>query len=611
MFQSFDVTSTPQFGYERVAGLRAAFVPLGIDAFLVPRADEFQGEYVPACSERLAWLTGFTGSAGIALVTQSEAVVFVDGRYTTQLLEQVDTAVFSGGDLVGEPPHQWLSKHGAKRLRLGIDPWLHTGAEVRRLEKALGEIGGTLVLLPHNPLDRLWTDRPAEPLGAVTIQTVAQAGVLASEKIGAIARHLQEKNCAALLVTDPSSIAWIFNIRGNDVPHTPHPLARAIIHAGGRAELFLDRRKTNIEAEAYLAQLCQQFSPDDLPGKLAAVSADGARILIDPDLAAQALTDMIRAAGGEVVEGNDPVKLPRARKNQAELNGSAAAHLQDGAAMVAFLHWLETQKPATVSEITAAQKLEAIRVEVGQSMQNPLKDVSFDTISGAGEHGAIIHYRVTTASDRLLQAGELYLVDSGAQYINGTTDITRTVAVGTVPEEQRQFFTLVLKGMIAISMARFPVGTRGCDLDPLARIALWKAGADYAHGTGHGVGSFLSVHEGPQRISRMSIQELLPGMILSNEPGYYRPGSFGIRIENLIYVRDAEPIDGGDIDMLGFETLTFCPIDHSLIVAELLTHDELHWLNAYHERTREALMPLIHDGEVRSWLENATRPLSH
>ncbi|MET0747529.1 MAG: aminopeptidase P family protein [Rhizobium sp.] len=611
MFQSFDVTSTPQFGRERVAGLRAAFAPLGIDAFLVPRADEFQGEYVPACSERLAWLTGFTGSAGIALITNSQAVVFVDGRYTTQLPAQVDTTVFSSGDLVGEPPHLWLGKHGAKGLRLGIDPWLHTGAEVRKLEKALGEIGGQLVLLPHNPLDRLWTDRPAEPLGPVTIQTVAQAGVLASEKIGTLTAHIEAKNAAALLVTDPSSIAWIFNIRGQDVPHTPHPLARAIIYAGGRAALFLDKRKTNIEAEAYLAQLCEQFSPGDLEGALKAVSAGGGRILVDPELAPLALGVLIGLAGGEVVEDFDPVKLPRARKNAAELNGSAAAHLQDGAAMVAFLHWLETQKPATVSEIGVAEKLEAFRAEVGRNMQNPLKDISFDTISGAGEHGAVIHYRVTTESDRLLQAGELYLIDSGAQYINGTTDITRTVAVGAVPEEQRTFFTLVLKGMIAISMVRFPVGTRGCDLDPLARVALWKAGADYAHGTGHGVGSFLSVHEGPQRISRMSFQELLPGMILSNEPGYYRPGSFGIRIENLIYVRDAEPIDGGDMDMLGFETLTFCPIDRSLIVAELLTHDELHWLNDYHQRTREALMPLIHDSQVRSWLENATLPLSH
>ncbi|MEZ2131446.1 MULTISPECIES: aminopeptidase P family protein [unclassified Sinorhizobium] len=609
MFQSFEVTSTPQFGRDRVTALRASFSDLGIDAFLVPRADEYQGEYVPAGSERLAWLTGFTGSAGIALVTQTEAIVFVDGRYVTQLAEQVDRNVFTGGDLVGEPPHVWLGKHGKKGLRLGIDPWLHTGAEVRRLEKALGEIGGELVFPSHNPLDRLWTDRPAEPLGAVTIQNIAQAGLLASDKIAAIATDLGKKNVNAALITDPSSVAWIFNIRGADVPHTPHPLARAIIYADGEADLFLDKRKTGIEAEAYLAQICDQRDPTELSERLAAASKDGGRILVDPDLTPYALTDLIRREWGEVVEGTDPAKLPRATKNSTEINGSAAAHLQDGAAMVDFLYWLSETKPGTITEIAAAERLEAARASVGQSMQNPLKDISFDTIAGAGEHAAIMHYRVTTATDRLIQSGELFLIDSGGQYINGTTDITRTVGIGTVSEEQRLFFTLVLKGMIAISMARFPKGTRGCDLDPLARIALWKAGADFAHGTGHGVGSYLSVHEGPQRISRLSTQELLPGMILSNEPGYYRPGSFGIRIENLVYVRGAEAIDGGDMPMLGFETLTFCPIDRSLVIPELLTREELHWFNDYHLRTREALMPLIHDHDVRAWLENATLPL--
>ncbi|MGO4439538.1 aminopeptidase P family protein [Rhizobium sp. RAF56] len=611
MFQTFEVTSTPQFGRERVEGLRAAFDTLGIDAFLVPRADEYQGEYVPASAERLAWLTGFTGSAGVALVMRSEAIVFVDGRYTTQLVEQVDGAVFTGGDLVGEPPHLWLPKHGRKGLRLGIDPWLHTGAEVRRLEKAVAEIGGKVVFLPHNPLDRLWTDRPAEPLGPVTIQNVVQAGVLAVDKLATIAADLKAKSLGAVLVTDPSSVAWIFNIRGSDVPHTPHPLARAIIYAEGEADLFLDKRKTNIEAEAYLAQMSAQRAPTELAARLAIACANGGRILVDADLTPYALTDLIAREGGVTVEGIDPAKLPRACKNAAEINGSAAAHLQDGAAMVEYLYWLETGKPGTVTEIAAVQKLEALRASVGERMQNPLKDISFDTISGAGEHGAIIHYRVTTATDRPLNAGELFLIDSGAQYVNGTTDITRTVGIGRVPDEQRRFFTLVLKGMIAISTARFPKGTRGCDLDPLARVALWKAGADYAHGTGHGVGSYLSVHEGPQRISRLSTQELLPGMILSNEPGYYRPGGFGIRIENLIYVREAEDIEGGDVAMLAFETLTYCPIDRSLVIPELLTHEELHWLNDYHDRTREALMPLIHDRDVRAWLENATLPLSH
>ncbi|ANL47611.1 Xaa-Pro aminopeptidase protein [Rhizobium phaseoli] len=611
MFQSFDVTSTPHFGRDRVSALRATFDSLGIDAFLVPRADEFNGEYVPACSERLAWLTGFTGSAGVALILRTQAIVFVDGRYVTQLAEQVDGSVFSGGDLVNEPPHVWLGANGAKGLKLGIDPWLHSGAEVRRLERTLAQIGGTLTFLPHNPLDRLWSDRPAEPLGTVTIQKVAQAGVLASDKIATIAANLSKKELAAVLIADPSSVAWIFNIRGADVPHTPHPLARAIILADGRAELFLDKRKTGIEAEAYLGQICTQLPPSALEERLAAVASNGGRVLVDPDIASYALVEIIRKAGGEAVEGIDPAKLPRAVKNDVEINGSAAAHLQDGAAMVEFLYWLSQEKPGTVSEIAAAERLEAARARVGQSMQNPLKDISFDTISGAGEHAAIMHYRVTTETNRMIEAGELFLIDSGAQYINGTTDITRTVGIGAVSEEHRRFFTLVLKGMIQISTARFPKGTRGCDLDPLARIALWRAGADFAHGTGHGVGSYLSVHEGPQRISRLSTQELLPGMILSNEPGYYRPGSFGIRIENLIYVRGAEEIEGGDMAMLGFETLTFCPIDRSLVIPELLTHDELHWFNDYHRRTREALMPLIHDHDVRAWLENATLPLEY
>ncbi len=611
MFQSFEVTSTPQFGRDRVSALRANFDALGIDSFLVPRADEFNGEYVPACAERLSWLTGFTGSAGVAMVLRSQAIVFVDGRYVTQLAEQVDGTVFTGGDLVGEPPHLWISNNGAKGMRLGIDPWLHSGAEVRRLEKALAGIGGSLVILPHNPLDRLWADRPQEPLGQVALQNIVQAGVLSTDKLATIAADLAKKNLKAVLVADPSSVAWIFNIRGADVPHTPHPLARAIVHADGKAELFLDKRKTGIEAEAYLAQMCTQLPPSALEGSLSAVSSGGGRVLVDPDLTSYGLAEIIRKAGGEVVEGNDPAKLPRAVKNAVEINGSAAAHLQDGAAMVEFLCWLAQTKAGTVTEIEVAEKLEAVRARVGQSMQNPLKDISFDTISGAGEHAAIMHYRVTTESNRKLEAGELFLIDSGAQYINGTTDITRTVGVGEVSEEQKRFFTLVLKGMIQISTARFPKGTRGCDLDPLARIALWRAGVDFGHGTGHGVGSYLSVHEGPQRISRMSTQELLPGMILSNEPGYYRPGAFGIRIENLIYIREPEAIEGGDMAMLGFETLTFCPIDRNLVIPELLTHDELHWFNDYHERTREALMPLIHDHDVKAWLENATLPLEY
>jgi len=609
MFQSFDNKSSPQYGRERVAALRARFADLGIDGFLVPRADEYQSEYVPESAERLSWLTGFTGSAGMALVTQKEAVVFVDGRYVTQVAEQVDGSVFTPGDLVNEPPHLWLRSHAPQGFRLGIDPWLHGGQEVKRLEKALEEIGGSLVLLPENPLDTAWVDRPAEPLGAVAVQQEAHAGKSAAEKIAEIAAGLKAKNIAAALIADPSSVAWIFNIRGGDVAHTPHPLSRALVAADGKAELFIDERKLGDEARTHLQQLTSIKQPAALIERIGAYAADGGRILVDPELTALALITAIESAGGVVVEGTDPARLPRAIKNAVELKGSADAHVQDGVAMVEFLYWLDQAKPGSLTEIQAVEALEAARARVGQNLQNPLRDVSFDSIAGAGEHAAIMHYRVTRQSDRKIEEGELFLIDSGAQYINGTTDITRTVAIGDVPEDRKRFFTLVLKGMIGISTARFPKGTRGCDLDPLARIALWKAGGDFAHGTGHGVGSYLSVHEGPQRISRLATQELLPGMILSNEPGYYRPGHYGIRIENLIFVREAEEIAGGDMPMRSFETLTWCPIDRRLVVASLLTEEELEWLNAYHVTVREKLLPLITDAAVRAWLEAATAPV--
>ena len=610
MFQSFETTAEPQFGAERVARLRERMAALGIDGFLVPRADEYQGEYVPASAERLAWLTGFTGSAGVVLVMADQAIVFVDGRYTTQLKEQVDGNVFVGGDLVGEPPHKWLARHAGPRFRLGLDPWLHTKSEVAKLQQALAQKNGSVTFLLSNPLDEIWSDRPPEPMGLVAIQHVEQAGVLATDKLRCIAEALPAAGATAVVLTDPSSVAWAFNIRGADVPHTPHPLARAIVHAGGRVELFLDEKKTGIESRAYLGQICEQLPPAAFIDRLRDAASDGGAVMLDPDLAPYVLMGVVEEAGGKVVEAEDPVRIPRATKNPAELDGTVKAHLQDGAAMVEYLHWLDRQEPASVTEIDAVKALEAARIRVGERMQNPLKDISFDTISGAGENAAIIHYRVTSETNRTFRPGEMFLVDSGGQYVNGTTDITRTVATGFVPDEQKRFFTLVLKGMIAISTARFPRGTRGVDLDPLARIALWKAGADYGHGTGHGVGSYLSVHEGPQRISRAAMQELLPGMILSNEPGYYRPGAFGIRIENLVHVTEAEMVEGGDRPMLGFATLTFCPIDRRLIVADLLTDDELRWLNDYHTETREKLLPLIEDPEAKAWLRRATAPLS-
>lgn len=609
MFQSFETTASPAHGAARVRALRERLADLGIDGFLVPRADEFQGEYVPASAERLAWLTGFTGSAGAALVAPNVAVVFVDGRYVTQLAQQTDPDTFTPGDLVKEPPADWIANHAGQGFRLGIDPWLHTMAEVRKLKAALEAKGGALVLLPENPLDALWADRPTEPLGRVTIQKHQHSGTLARDKIAAIAEGLKARGADAVLVADPSSVAWAFNIRGSDVPHTPHPLARAIIHASGLAEIFLDARKTGIEEKAYLTQICEVREPAELAGALAALGTRGATVEVDAGIVSYELVRQIEGAGGTIREATDPCALPRATKNEAELAGTRSAHIQDGVAMVEFLASLDDAEPGSLTEIEAVERLEACRRRVGERMQNPLADISFDTISGAGPNGAIIHYRVTRDTNRRLEPGELFLVDSGGQYRNGTTDITRTVAIGAVGETEKRFFTLVLKGMIGISTARFPAGSRGVDLDPLARIALWKAGADYGHGTGHGVGSYLSVHEGPQRISRAAMQELLPGMILSNEPGYYRPGAFGIRIENLIVVEPASDISGGDKPMLGFETITWCPIDRRLILPELMTREELDWLNAYHASTQDKLMPLVEDGKIRAWLEQATRPI--
>ncbi len=609
MFQSFEVTASADTGRERVEALRSRFDDLGIDGFLVPRSDRFQGEYVPASDARLAWLTGFTGSAGTALILRDSAHVFVDGRYTTQVRQQVDLEVFTPEDLVKNPPRVWLKDNASAGLHIGVDPWLHTVAELRALEKAAKDCGATLMRLEINPVDAVWHDRPAEPLGPVTVQPEQYAGAKAAEKLDTIKATMVEKKADACLITDPSSIAWIFNLRGADVPHNPHPLAHAILKADGDNLLFMDARKLNDEALKYLADLAEPQAPHALEAALKALGSGGAAIMIDPNLAPARLGDVIAQSGAKAIETADPARLARATKNDAERDGSRAAHLRDGAAMVRFLAWLDAQAPGTVDEITAVKTLENARRSTGERLQMPLKDISFETISGSGSHGAIIHYRVTTETNRTLAPGELYLVDSGGQYQDGTTDITRTVAIGVVGDEEKRFFTLVLKGMITLTMQRFPPGTRGVDLDVLARAALFNAGADYGHGTGHGVGSYLSVHEGPQSISKRGMQELLPGMILSNEPGYYREGAFGIRIENLVIVHKAEPVEGGDQAMLGFETLTHCPIDRRLVLEELLSDRELDWLNRYHGKVREVLLPLLDTQADKDWLVAATEAI--
>ncbi|QND53630.1 aminopeptidase P family protein [Phyllobacterium sp. 628] len=606
MFQSFEVVSNPATGAPRVAKLRAELETLGLDGFLVPRADEHQGEYVPPRAQRLAWLTGFTGSAGVVLVLKNKAHLFVDGRYTLQAADQTDPAVFTVESLVETPPPVWLRNSGRK-LTIGFDPWLHTIAETKALREALEANGGKLVAVKDNLVDLVWENQPAPPLEAVTIQPEKYAGKLASDKLKELAEAVEKAKADATVLTDPSSIAWAFNIRGNDVSNTPLPLAFAIIPVSGEPLLFIDKRKLPMETEAYLTQLATLRPPSALEADVAVLGAQGKTLMLDPALAAEKLRLIVEHAGGKIVEGLDPARLPRALKNAAELEGARKSHERDGVAMVSFLAWIDAQAPGSIDEIDAAKKLEETRSSVAEGFQMPLENLSFDSISGAGPNGAFAHYRVNTQSNRKLQDGELYLIDSGGQYRDGTTDITRTLPVGTPTDDMKRKFTLVLKGVIAITTAKFPKGTRGMDIDVLARIALWKQGYDYGHGTGHGVGSFLSVHEGPQSISKRGVHELLPGMILSNEPGYYKPGGYGIRIENLLIVTELEVPEGGDLPMMGFETITFCPIDKRLIDTSLLVKEELVWLDAYHARVREVLLPHTKSAD-RDWLITATEP---
>ncbi len=609
MFQTFDSASDPSTAAARVAKLREWLAARELDGFIVPRADQHQGEYVAPGSERLRWLTGFSGSAGVAIILADRAFIFVDGRYQLQVREQVDLGIFTIENLIANPPPAWIRENLGKGAEIGFDPWLHTIGEVNALKKAAAKTGATLVPLADNPIDEIWTDQPSEPLAEVEIHPIAFAGELAKDKLARLAATIAREGATHCVLTDPSSIAWAFNIRGADVPHTPLALGFAILAADGKHRLFLDGRKLSRKVEAYLTQLAELRAPDALEAEVIELARSGARIALDPVLAADKLRALVEENGGTVVLEPDPARLPRATKNQAEIQGARAAHRRDGAAVAKLLCWLDAQKPGTLDEIKAVTQLEEMRRSVGEETQMPLRDVSFDTISGAGPNGAIMHYRVSHATNRPLREGELFLLDSGAQYQDGTTDITRTVAVGKPTEEMRERFTLVLKGMISISTLRFPAGTRGCDIDAFARIALWQRGLDFAHGTGHGVGSYLAVHEGPQRIAKTGTEKLLEGMILSNEPGYYKEGHYGIRIENLIIVTRPERPEGGDLPVHGFETLTLAPIDRRLVRPDLLSPTELEWLNAYHARVLGEIGPMV-DGETLKWLEQATAPIA-
>lgn len=601
-FQSFDDPSHRE-GATRIAALRTAMRQAGFDGFVVPRADEHQSEYVPADAERLAWLTGFTGSAGTAIVLADEAALIVDGRYTLQAPEQVDTGVVTVVPLAETTLEAWIGVHlGAGRV-LGYDPWLHTPDSVARLSRAAEKAGGTLAAVEANLVDGIWPDRPPHPAGRVVTHPLDIAGEAASDKLDRVRAALAEARIDALVVSDPHNLAWTFNLRGADIAHTPLALGYAIVPREGRPALFLGSPDLAPDLRSDLAAISNSAAFDQLDTALHSIAAGGSRIRLDAATAAAALKVRIEAAGGVADVGPDPITAMKAVKNAAEIAGARAAHLRDGVSLTRFLAWVAREGHKGLREIAAVEALEDFRAEGGL-----LRDVSFPTISGSGPNGAIVHYRVTRTTDRQVVPGELLLIDSGAQYVDGTTDVTRTVAIGTPSAEMRDRFTRVLKGHIAIAHAVFPKGTTGAQIDAFARRSLWEAGLDFDHGTGHGVGAFLSVHEGPQRIAKTGTIALEPGMILSNEPGYYRAKAYGIRIENLVLVEERR-IPGGERQMLGFETLTLAPIDRNLIDTGLLSSIEIAWLDAYHARVWEALQTKL-DPQTRAWLEEATRPIT-
>ena len=602
----------------RLDALRKELAKQGLDGFVVPISDEHMSEYVGGYAQRLAWLTGFGGSAGTAVVLANPnlepgAAMFVDGRYTLQVRDQVDARLWSYESVPQTTIAAWLAQHAPAGARIGYDAWLHGKAWAAAASKALAAKGGTLVAVASNPIDAVWHDRPAPSDAVAVVHEAAHAGQSGQAKRAAVAEWLGEKHLDAAVISALDSIAWLLNIRGSDVERTPVALSYVIAHADGTAELFIAETKLTPALRQHLGNAVRISPREAFVPALAALT--GKAVAVDPERAVAAIFAALETAGAKVTELRDPVVLAKAVKNPVEQAGHRAAQARDGAAIARFLHWLSVEGPGgKVTEMSAADRLEAFRKDAGD-----LRDLSFDTISGSGPNGAIVHYRVSDETNRTLAPGSVYLVDSGGQYPDGTTDITRTVwiagpdALGQPGAEIRDRFTRVLKGHIALARATFPHGTVGSQLDTLARQYLWQAGLDYAHGTGHGVGSFLSVHEGPQRIAKAgggqpgTEQELLAGMILSNEPGYYKTGGYGIRIENLVLVED-RAIPGAEGAFLGFETLTLAPLDAAMVARELLSADEIAWWNAYHARVHEVLAPQL-QGAARAWLDAACAPL--
>lgn len=601
MFQTFDATTTPETGGPRLIALRNEMKTEGLDGFIIPRADAHQGEYVADCDARLAWLTGFTGSAGFCIALMDTAGVFIDGRYTLQVRDQVDLAHFTPIDWPKTKLGDWLANTAKGGDVIGFDPWLHNKGDIDAAVKRLTGTGITLQPC-GNLVDRIWADRPCAPTGQMVPYDVALAGKSSKDKRTQIASKLRDAGQGSVVLTQPDAIAWLLNTRGTDLDKTPVTLAFATLDQAGHAKLFIDLAKVDEKLRQHLGNDVTIQSQDQLGPAIDTLKGP---VLLDKSTTPVWLDSRLKLAGTEVVYGADPILLAKAIKNDTEIVGTTSAHIRDGVAICEFLAWLSAQGATpSLTEIDIVQKLESFRATTAE-----LKNISFDTICGTGPHGAIMHYRVTKDTNAKIESNSVLLIDSGAQYIDGTTDITRTIAIGTPPHDAVHAFTLVLRGMINVSMARFPKGLTGRDIDPLARNPLWQAGLDFDHGTGHGVGVYLSVHEGPQRISRASDVPLQSGMILSNEPGYYKPGHFGIRIENLIVVEPASPLKGADDrEMLQFQTLTFAPIDRALIDVNLMTSSELDWLNAYHANVFKKLANLC-SAETQAWLKQACKPL--
>jgi Xaa-Pro aminopeptidase len=589
----------------RLEALRRELRRRRLHGFVVPKGDEHQGEYVARRAERLAWLTGFSGSAGMAVVLRDKAAVFVDGRYTLQAEAEVDGDLFERRHLSDEPATDWIADNAAAKTRIGYDPWLHAPAGADRLRAACDRAGARLVASDGNPIDAVWEDQPPPPVAPVVPHDEAFAGRASADKRRQIGDAVAKGRADAALLSAPESIAWLLNLRGGDVDFAPVFSAFALVHADAGVDLFVDRRKLAAEVPRHLGPEVRVHGVEDLGPALDGLGAAGKSLRLDKAAAPDWAARRAKAAGIVVVPGDDPCQLPKACKNPVELDGMRAAHRRDGAALVRFLAWLEAEAVAGgVDEMAAAERLEALR-RPGEHFMG----LSFPTISGAGPNGAVVHYRVGPETNRRLEAGSLYLVDSGGQYLDGTTDVTRTVAIGTPDDEMRDRFSRVLKGHIAMATTRFPQGTTGPQLDTLARHALWQVGLDYDHGSGHGVGSYLGVHEGPQRITKVANKTALePGMIVSNEPGYYKAGAWGIRIENLLVVVEAEAPAGAEKPLLRFDTLTLAPIDRALVEPALMSAAEIAWLDAYHARVGETLAPDL-DADAGAWLAQATRPI--